>query len=89
MKGNKAKKDKGYTPKQAELIKSIITTNKELRIAIQNFEQAEDELIDYYSYQIKANKAKMNYLIREVKQNGVVLDTLNALKVRLSWEEAI
>jgi len=57
-----------YFERQAELFKSIIDTNRDLKLAIKNFECAEAELIDYYSYQIKAHKAKLDYLIREAKQ---------------------
>lgn len=66
-----------------ELIKCIIKTKAELNVANNNFEQAEGELIDYYSYQIKANKAKLDYLIKEVKQKGFSLDIINELKLRI------
>ena len=75
--------------KQLELIKSIIETNRDLKAANKNFESAEEELIDYYSYQIKANKAKLDYLIKQVKQTGIALDTVGALRVGLYKEEAI
>lgn len=64
-----------------ELIKSIINTKQELDIANKNFEIAEGELIDYYAYQIKANKSKLNYLIREVKKQKLTFSMLNELKV--------
>ena len=67
-----------------ELIECIIDTKENLNVANNNFEQAEGDLIDYYSYQIKANKAKLDYLIKEVKQKGVSLDTINELKLRIS-----
>ena len=50
----KKKTNKG----EIELIKSVIDTSRELNTANRNFESAEAELIDYYSYQIKASKAK-------------------------------
>lgn len=67
-----------------ELIECIIDTKENLNVANKNFEQAEGDLIDYYSYQIKANKAKLDYLIKEVKQKGFSLDTINELKLRIS-----
>lgn len=67
-----------------ELIECIIKTKIELNIAMKNFEQAEGGLIDYYSYQIKADKAKLDYLIKEVKQKGIELDIINELKLRIS-----
>ena len=33
-----------------------------------NFEYAQEDLIDYYTYQIKANRAKINYLLKAAKK---------------------
>ena len=59
---------------EIELLKAIIITKKELEIANKNFESAENELIDYYAYQIKAHKAKLDYLIKCVKQKNITID---------------
>lgn len=67
-----------------ELVDCIIKTKRELDVANKNFEQADGELVDYYSYQIKASKAKLDYLIRKVKQKGFSLDIINELKLRIS-----
>ena len=53
--------------KEIELIKTIIKTREELKSNNKNFEYAEDELVDYYTYQIKANQAKLDYLIKLAK----------------------
>lgn len=66
-----------------ELVECIVKTKFDLDIATKNFEHAEGELIDYYLYQIKANKAKLDYLIKEVKQKGFSLDIINELKLRI------
>ena len=66
-----------------ELVECIIKTKRELEVANKNFEHAENELIDYYAYQIKANKAKLDYLIKEVKQKGFSLDMVSELKLRV------
>lgn len=66
-----------------ELIKSVIKTKRELEIANINFNIAEEELIDYYSYQIKANKAKLSYLIKEAKQRGYELNMIDGLKAQI------
>ena len=58
-------------------------------IANKNFEVAEDDLIDYYSYQIKANKAKLDYLIKEVKTKGLAVDMINSLEIGLEQTKAI
>ncbi len=67
-----------------ELVECILKTKTDLNIANKNFEQAEGELIDYYLYQIKAHKAKLDYLIKEVKQKGFSVDIINELKLRIS-----
>ena len=70
-------------------MKSITETKRELFIANKNFEVAEDDLIDYYSYQIKANKAKLDYLIKEVKTKGLAVDMINSLEIGLEQTKAI
>lgn len=72
-----------------ELIKSVIKTKRDLENANKNFEMAEEELIDYYSYQIKANKAKLSYLIKEAKNKGFELDMINELKIKIQEKQAI
>ena len=66
-----------------ELVDCIIKTKRELEVAHRNFEQADGELIDYYSYQIKAHKAKLDYLIKEVKTKGFTLDIMDEIKLRI------
>ena len=67
-----------------ELVECILKTKTDLNVANKNFDQAEGELIDYYLYQIKAHKAKLDYLIKEVKQKGFSVDIINELKLRIS-----
>lgn len=74
---------------EIELLKSIIDTKRELVIANNNFESAEEELVDYYSYQIKASKAKLDYLIKQVKAKGIEVDMINNLQIGLEETEAI
>ena len=76
----KGKTDK---EKEIELMQTIIETKEMLKLAISNFEYAEDDLIDYYTYQIKAHQSKLNYLIKIAKRKGIVLSRVNELKVRL------
>lgn len=75
--------------KEIELLKTIVDTKRELIVANRNFESAEDELVDYYSYQIKASKAKLDYLIRQVKQKGIAVDMINNLEIGLEQIRAI
>lgn len=72
-----------------ELIKSVIKTKRELEIANKNFNIAEDELIDYYSYQIKANKSKLSYLMKQAKEQGYELDMINELRIKIQEKEVI
>ena len=66
-----------------ELVECIIKAKSELNAASKNFEQAEGELIHYYLYQIKAQKVKLDYLIKEVKKKGFSLDMINEVKLRI------
>jgi len=72
-----------------ELIKCIIRAKRDLNMLNRNFETAEGELIDYYSYQIKANKSKLDYLIKEVKRQGITIDMINEMKIQIEEREAI
>ena len=56
--------------KNIELVVSILKTKRDLDMANHNFEFAERELIDYYAYQIKANKSKLDYLMKKQKRTG-------------------
>lgn len=87
------KEDKIYdkTEKEIdmELVKSIIKTKMEIEVANKNFEFAEAELIDYYTYQIKANYAKLNYLLKKVKKRGIILDMINERDIRLDRKNEV
>lgn len=78
--------EKTEQEKEAELIKTIIQVKRDLKMANKNFEYASDDLVDYYVYQIKANQAKLNYLIKVAKTKGLVVDMINDIKFRL-WNE--
>lgn len=67
-------KEKTEEEKNKELLLSIIKTRETLEQAHRNFEFAEKDLIDYYSYNIKANQAKLDYLIKLAKAKGLVMD---------------
>ena len=72
--------EKTEIEKEIELIKSIISTREELKINNKNFEYAQDDLIDYYTYQIKANQAKLDYLIKIAKAKGIQVDMIRDKK---------
>ena len=75
--------------KEIELLKCIRDAKRELNTANKNFETAEAELIDYYAYQIKAEKAKLDYLIKVVKNIGIKVDIINNIEILLEETKAI
>lgn len=75
-------KDRSEEELNKELIRSINKAKNDLKNANRNYEFAEDELIDYYLYQIKANQAKLNYLLKKAKKTGVIMDRVNEIEIR-------
>jgi hypothetical protein len=78
--------EKSEVEKETELIRAIIRTREELKVANCNFEYAQDDLVDYYTYQIKANQSKLDYLIKLAKTKGIVVDMINDIKFSL-WDD--
>ena len=73
--------------KESDLIKMIIQTKDELKNANKNYEFADSDLIDYYIYQVKANQAKLDYLIKIAKSKGINVDFIKDLEFRNLEEE--
>ena len=46
------------------------------------------ELVDYYIYHIKANQAKLDYLIKLAKAQGITIDRINQMKYE-NYDEKI
>lgn len=63
--------DFNSSEKKFQLVNSIISTRNELKKAHKNFDFAEDDLVDFYSYQIKALQSKLDYLTRIAKINNI------------------
>lgn len=80
-------KNKTELDREIELVRNIIKTREELKNNNKNFEFAEKDLVDYYIYQIKANQAKLDYLIKLAKATGITIDTINQLKYENYDEE--
>lgn len=57
--------------KNEELIKSINFVKNSLNNMYNNMQFAENELVDYYTYQIKAQESKYNYLIKQAKNRNL------------------
>ena len=54
------------------LMESINKARIDWLSAISNFEQADqEELIDYYTYKIKACQVRYNFLIKKAKEMGI------------------
>ena len=75
-------KDKSKEELNTLLVQSIIKTNNDLQAARNNYNYAEEELIDYYLYQIKANQSKLNYLIKKTKANGITIDRIKQIELK-------
>lgn len=71
--------DKTEEEKKIELIMSVLKAKKELDSACRNFETAESGLIDYYVYQIKASKSKLDFLMNKAKQKGISLEMIEEI----------
>lgn len=72
-------KGKTDEEKEMELMKTILETKEMLKVARSNFEYAEDDLIDYYTYEIKANQSKLDYLIKIAKRKGIAFSRAEVL----------
>ena len=79
---NKMIKGKSNIEKEVELLQNIMETRENLKNARNNFEYAEDDMIDYYIYQIKANQSKLDYLIKIAKKKGIVFSRNNEIKIK-------
>ena len=60
--------EKNEVEKNRELLQSIRVVNNTLGNMYNNLQFADSDLIDYYTYQIKAEEAKYNYLIKQAKK---------------------
>lgn len=80
--------DRTEIEKEMELIKNIINAREELKTYNNNFEYAKEDLVDYYVYQIKANQAKLDYLIKLAKSKGLQVDMINDKKFTFLSKEA-
>ena len=73
--------------REIEIIKNIINTREELKNNSKNFEFADIDLVDYYVYEMKANQAKLNHLIKLAKAKGITMDAINQIKYENYNEE--
>ena len=57
--------------KDKELLNNIQIVKKTLGNMYNNLQFADSDLIDYYTYQIKAEESKYNYLIKQAKKKNL------------------
>ena len=74
--------EKSEEEKKQELIVSIIKKKKELEESNKKYKYNKNELINYYLYRKKENQAKLEYLIKKAKTNGISIDRINELYIR-------
>jgi len=79
--------DKTDKERREELVKSILSAREELNQLNKNFEYADKDMIDYYTYELKANQSKLDYLIKFAKNKGISLDMIEAVKMKMYMQE--
>lgn len=57
--------------KNNDLLKNIRVVKETLNNMYNNMQFADGDLIDYYTYQIKAEEAKYDYLIKQAKNKKI------------------
>ena len=63
--------EKNDEEKNKELIDEIKRNKKKMEEIYNNLRYADSDLIDYYTYQIKAEESKYNYLIKQAKKKKI------------------
>jgi len=69
---DKLSKSKPYDNDTKDLITHLKNAQNEFETAVSNYEFADDpELIDYYTYKIKATQTRYQYLLKKAKERGL------------------
>lgn len=74
--------DKSEEEKNKELMDTILQTKKVISEANKNYEMAEGKLIDYFLYTMKAEQARLDYLISRAKKMGISVDPGEQLNIK-------
>lgn len=74
--------EKSEEEKDKELMLTILQTKKSLQEANINYEYAEGKLIDYFLYTMKAEQAKLDYLIGKAKSKGLSLEIVDSINIK-------
>ena len=67
-------KDRTEEEKEYELIENIKFVKNTLNNMYRNLQFADGDLIDCFTYQIKAEEAKYNYLIKKAKNKNLTFE---------------
>lgn len=59
-----------------ELLKTILDTRKKLEVSNRNYELASEDLVEYYTYEIKTYTAKLDYLIKHAKLKNIEMQMI-------------
>ena len=60
--------DKTENEHRQDLLSEIEASKKRLKAFYENINFAQENLVDYYTYQIKAEEAKYGYLLQKIKE---------------------
>jgi len=64
-------KDKNVS-EEKELLSCLRNCIKDMHIASQNFDEAYNEdLVDYYTYELKAAEIRYQYILKSIKERGI------------------
>ncbi|MBO5349548.1 MAG: DUF2508 family protein [Clostridia bacterium] len=74
--------DKSEEQKNKELMLTILKTKKSIQEANINYQHAEGKLIDYFLYTMKAEQAKLDYLIGKAKSKGLTLEITENINIK-------
>lgn len=74
--------EKTESEKDKDLMLTILQTKKSLQEANINYEYAEGKLIDYFLYTMKAEQAKLDYLIEKAKLKGLTLEITEHVNIK-------
>ncbi len=68
----KLSKSKPYDEDTQNLLENLKNAQNDFKTAVANYEFAEEpELIDYYTYKIKATQTRYQYLLKKAKERGL------------------
>jgi hypothetical protein len=74
--------EKSEEEKSKELMDTIRQTKKVINDANKNYEMAEGKLIDYFLYTMKAEQARLDYLISRAKKMGMTVELGEQLNIK-------